>query len=443
MVALHELDGTGAKGAADAYEKLADEDPDFAPAVENVAAEKVRAGDVAGAMAVYQRLIAKYPKNMTSRLALARIYASQQKYTEAIDLCREVLQRQADAMEAFRVLAESYNAIGNTPMAELIIGRGLKASKTDVDLHYLLAQIFLDRDDLPNGVAKLKEVVRMDPKRLKVRAQLAEIAQSYRDFGNAAQQYEAILKERPEVVPVQIDLAVAYKGLGRYDAAEKIYQGVLGKDGGNAEALWNVGVLYHRHLNRYDDAIASFKRFKEVAKAGDDKVGQVDGLLAEITKLKTDQAAQREREERERKKKEAVEAACAAVAAKKAPDGAAIGNDQERVEVAWQLMANAQQVIQNGDVPGGEAAVQCAFGILPDSPAAQTGACAPMRVMWTQILYQLGRVDDAMASIKEALKCDPKNPDAQLIDQQLKDLAAQQPPPDAGGQAAPPPAPQK
>ena len=432
----------------DALAALAKQDASFAPATENLAADAVAAGDIDQAVAVYRKIIEAHPKDQTSRLALARIESTQKNYQDAINLARQVLQRQADAMEAFRVLAISYNALGNTPMAELIIGRGLKVNRNDVELHNLLAQIFLARDDLPNGVAKLKQVVRMDPQRLSARAQLAGIALSYRDFGNAVQQYEAILKAKPDQPAVQLDLAVSYKGLGRYEDAEKLYKQVLAQDPKNADALWDVGVLYHRHLNKYDEAIDSLQRFKAAARTDDDKVGQVDGLLAEIMKLKNDQAATQAREEHERKKREAVDTACAAVEAGKPVNASAIGNDQERIEIAWQIMANAQTAIQGGDVPTGERAVHCAFAIVPTSPAANTGACAPMHVMWTQILYQLNRPADAAVTIKEALKCDPNNPDAQLIQQQLLDIMKKQgdaatPAPAAAPAPAPAPAPTK
>ena len=45
-----------------------------------------------------------------------------------------------------------------------------------------------------------------------------------------------------------------------------------------------------------------------------------------------------------------------------------------------------------------------------------------MHIMWTQILYQLNKLEDAMTSIKAARKCDPENPDAKLIEQQLQEL---------------------
>ncbi len=432
------------KGAREIYEAIVDRAPDFAPANENLATYLVADGKSQEAVGLYRKNIEKDPKNVTSRLALARLLASEKQYEEAITLCRQALQRQADAIEAFRVLAKSYNALGNTPMAELIIARGLKVNKEDAELHYLLAQILLDKKELAAGVNKLKQVVTMDPKRLNVRAQLAEIALSYRDFGNAAAQYEAIVKQAPHSRPALIGLAVSYKGMGRYDQSEKLYQQILQQNANDGDVLWNVAVLYHRHLHRFDDAIAFYKRAKEALPQGDEKIQQVDKLVTEAEKTKNDLAAQKDRQEREKKKLEAIEAACAAVKAGKKADAEAIGAETERIEVGWQLMVNAQAMVQEGDVPSGETLVKCALEIIPDTPGAKVEACAPMRNMWTQILYQLNRLEDALANTKEALKCDPNNPDAQLIEQQLAEIIKQQAaaPPPAEGQPAPA-APQK
>ncbi len=422
----------------DALRKLSAKDPSFPPVQENLAALSVEAGDIAPALGLYQDIVQKYPKDQTSRLALARIYYSEKKYGEAIGLCRAVLQRQADVVEAFRVLALSYFASGNVPMTELIVARGLRLSGGDEELEILQAQIALNKDDLGEGVAKLKQVVRQDPNRLDVRAQLAGIALNYRDFGNAAQQYEAIVRVRADAPAVKVNLGVCYKGMGRYDDADKLYKEVLAKEPDNAAALWNSGVLYLRHLRKYDEAETAFHHYKQVASGDDERVGQVDNLLLEAEKLKTDLEAKKAREEAEKAKREAIDKACADAAAGRAPDVAPLGSDQARIETAWQLMGQAQQAIGANEVPKGEALVQCAFAIIPATPAANAQACAPMHVMWTQILYQLQRLDEAAKSNEAALKCDPNNPDAQLIAQQLADMQKQK-----GAGAAPPDAPAK
>jgi tetratricopeptide (TPR) repeat protein len=440
LAVLREHDGDK-EGARREYEALSRAFPDFAPAQENLAAFLVVDGKGAEAMQIYKRIIARQPKDVTARLALARLLSAQGQYREAITLSRQALQHQADAIEAFRILAESYEAQGDVNMAELIIGRGLKVNKNDVELHYLTAKILLDKGDLAGGVTKLKEVVTLDPKWFKVRAQLAEIALKYRDYGNAAQQYEAILKDDPKNHAARIGLAVAYKGMGRFEQAEKVYQDLLAENANDAPALWNVAVLYHHNLNRYDDAIAMYKRYKAAASGKDEKVGDVDKLVAELEKLKTDIAAAKAREEREKKKLEAIQSACAATREGKRPNAEAIGNDQERVEVAWQLMVDGQQAAQGGNIAAAEASVKCAYAIIPDTPGARAEACAPMRNMWTPILYQLGRVDDAVANNKQALKCDPSNPEAQLMDQQLKEVLEQQKAKEGAGAAEKPTAP--
>ena len=411
LAVLTERDGDRA-AARQAYAQIARENPRFAPAQENLASYDVTDGKRDEAIATYRRIIQSEPKDVTSRLALARLLAEQKQYTEAIALARQALQHQADAIEAFRVLAECYEALDNTPMAELIIGRGLKVNKDDTELHYLTAKILLDRGELAAGVNKLKEIVTLDPKWLK-------------DYGNAAQQFDAVLKEDPKNRAARIGLAVSYKGIGRFEQAEKLYVDLLTQDPKDASALWDLAVLYHHQLNRYDDAIANYKKYKAIAPANDEKAAEVDKLVADLEKQKNDLAAIKAHEEHEAKKLEATQAACAATHDGKKPNAEAIGNDKERIEVAWQKMVDAQTAIQGGDVAGGEAMVACAFAITPDTAGAKVEACAPMHVMWTQILYQLGRSEDALAVTREALKCDPNNPDAQLIEQQLKEILGQ------------------
>jgi tetratricopeptide (TPR) repeat protein len=433
-----------------AYLDIVGDNPDFTPALENLAAYHAESGDAAKAMQIYNGIVEKDPKNVTSRLAMARLLHRENKHNEAIELCRRALQVKADAIEAFRVLAKSYKAVGNVPMAELIIGKGLQVSKNDVELHSLMADILLDRNDIEGGVGKLKELIRMDPDRLSARARLAEIALSYRDFGNAAQQYEAILKKDPANRPTQIGLGVSYKGLGRFDQAEAIYKKLLTQDSEDLDALWNLAVLYHRHLNKYDEAVATYNSFKKEAPSNDPQAAKVEELVAEVLKVKNDRAAEAERLAREQKKLESIQAACVKLAAgTPAPKEAeAIGNESERMEVAWQLMVEAQTALQAGDMATGEGNVKCAFGILPDTPGARTSACAPMKVMWTQLLYQMGRMDEALKQIDDAIKCDDQNPDAQLIKQQLQEIikqqqeaAAQQPPADPAAAPGAQPAP--
>lgn len=422
LAKLDEIAGDEQSASA-VYRQLYENNPKFAPAAEQVAREMIASGKTQDAEAIYRVNISEDPTNLTSRLALARISLKERRYKEAIQLCREVLQRDATSKEAFRVLARAFYERNNLPMAELVIGRGLKVDENDKELHYTLAKVYFKKDDLVSGVRQLKEVVSKDPSWLKVRAELAEIALKYRDFGNAAQQFEAILKEDGDNDAAKMSLAVAYTGMGRYDQAEELFNGLLAKDGNDVNVLWNLSALYHRAA-RFGEEVSVLEKLAKLGEPGLQK--KVEKQLAEAKKMRDDAAAMAERKAREEKRVAAVAAACEAVGKGKKPKAAAIGNDQERIESGWQLMVEAQQLIQGGDVPGGESRVACAFAILPDSEGAKKEACAPMRVMWTQILYQLGRIDEAVANTEEGLKCDGENPDLLLIQQQLQEIQAQE-----------------
>jgi tetratricopeptide (TPR) repeat protein len=443
LAVLQALQGD-AVGAEKIWRSLAKSHPTFLPAQESVAALDAQRAPTAAAQKFFRQVADKDPKNTTSRLALARLLLVEHHYRGAIELCREVLARQADAVEAFRVLGLSYTALGNLPMAELVIARGLRAQKDDVELTEEMAQLLLLRGDLAGGVEKLKEVIRLDPTRLSSRARLAKIALTYRDFGNAAQQYEAILKQEPTSVPAQVNLAVSYKGLGRFDQAADLLQKVLHQDPDHASATWDLAVLYHRHLGRYDEAQALYLRYPQLQQgraaaaegAGPEgaatHLAQVKPLVAEITRLKSDQAALAAQQAHDKARQAAIAKVCAAKVAPQRADLDAVGTDQERIEAAWGLMSTAQKALEGSDATAFDQQVHCALALLPITHAANVAAGAPMHVLHTQMLYQLGRIDEAAAANAAALKCDPANPDAILIAQQLSELKKQP------GKAAPP-----
>ena len=97
------------------------------------------------------------------------------------------------------------------------------------------------------------------------------------------------------------------------------------------------------------------------------------------------------------------------------------------MEVGWQLLSEAAQFMAEGDTDSGDRVIKCAFGVLPDTTYAKQSGCAPMKVMWTRdVLYPLGRLEEALATIEEAVVCDSENPEAQLIREQLQAIVAQQ-----------------
>jgi tetratricopeptide (TPR) repeat protein len=404
---------------------LYDGDSDFVPGREAHAVALMQAGNFNGAAEILQNVVKKDAQNITGRELLALAYEQLGKRRKTISLCQEILQQQADHIRAFHILARNYVAMGNLPSAELVVGRGLKIEPNSAQLHATAAKILWNRKNVVGAVAKYKEVVRLMPEWLDARARLAEIALSYRDFGTAAQNYGAILKLVPDDTNTKIALAVSYKGQGRYADAERIYMGILAGDADNLDALWNLGVLSHRHLNKFDEAVKAYKRYSKLCPDRDARKKRIRSLVTEALKSRNDRTAELVRVENEQAKQKAIDGACVAISTNKFQAGLAeaIGSEDERIAAAWSLLTVASESMQAGEQAKGDKMIACAFGILPKTSKAQKSACAPMRVMWTRdILYPLGRLEDALKCIEGALVCDKENPDAQLIHDQLREL---------------------
>ena len=432
LAVLGAQNGGSAEQACQAYEAILDDAPGFTPAAENLAFCYIDSGEVDDATEIYREQIEKDPKALTSRLAMARILMRRGQHKPAIQLCRKVLQRKADAVEAFRVLAHSYRAMNDPSMAELIIGRGLKIEPDDVELHYLTAKLLLDRGELSAGINKLKHVISLKPKWLKARAELADILIGFNDWGNAAPHFEAITKEAPADRAAQLGLAVCYKGMGRYEDADQIFGRLLQKDPDDADALWNQAMLYWHNLRRYDEAISLLIKFESNAPSGDRDAARVPKLRKRIEREKRDVEARRAREEKERKRAQAIAAACDAVATGRPPKAGAIGSDEERIKAAWDLLlVTAVTKLQEGDIAGGKNAAECSLAIVPTSAGPGKVACAQLRVNWVQLQDQAGLLTTAggfraaRKTIGEALACDPENPDAQVFFEQLGTLIEQ------------------
>jgi len=179
---------------------------------------------------------------------MARILLTERAYDEAIELCRQVLQRRADAIEAFRIMAAAYEARGNTPDGRSSSrARGLKVDKEDREAPLPLGT---DSPRPRQPRRRRRQAQGRGAHRsnwLKVRAQLAENLHEVPRFrqrraavrgdleGGAA---KTSRRKSPWRWPTKASAA--------NEQAEKIYQGILAKAPDNLDALWNVAVLYHR-----------------------------------------------------------------------------------------------------------------------------------------------------------------------------------------------------
>lgn len=407
-----------------AYAQALALDPTFIPALENMAAIDVAEGRQDKARATYTRLVEIDPGNVTSRLALAQWAVQDKRYQDAIALCREALRVKPDGLLGYQLAAESYVALGDLARAELVVGRGLQWDANDAGLNRVAARILTKRHNIPAAMASLRAVLRADGKRDDVRAQLAELALDVGDYAGAIAELEILHKHRPNDVAVQIGMGVAYKGLGQFDKAQDTYSAVLEKDPAQTDAMWNLAVLYHDQLQRFDDAVALYKRLRPHTREDVAWTQAVAQRLEEAEKRGEDQRRQLAFAQEQQRRRDALNAACEALhRGDTIVLDTALGGANERIDAAWGLVGEAQSMATSGDVGKAKPLVACALRIIPYAESSRSEVCASIHVVWGQVLHDVGRLDDARQEVAAALVCDPSHVDAKNLAQQWEKSA--------------------
>ena len=286
----------------------------FAPPIENIAAIDVAQGKIDDAISTLEKFIQSNPTSAAPRVQLARLYLGKKKFDDAASQCRAALQREPKNLSAFETLAVTYVQADNRPMAKLVAARGFKVDASSAPLHYTMGKIDLEENKIPEAVAEFKSALQAKPDLRPARIDLAEVALSYRDFGNAKANYADLVKIDQNDEPSWIGLGIANKGLGQFEDAKAAYQHVLESDAKNPVALMNMAILYHRNLNDFAGALKYYKLYldsrptegpasdgpkPEVVKGYVTELEQTIAALKEAEKLQQMQDAQQKQPEQQ------------------------------------------------------------------------------------------------------------------------------------------------
>lgn len=311
------------KDAEKSYRKALAVNNKLGHAAQNLAALLVEQGKGDEAQKMLEDFIKAEPAHPRPRVALAQILQGKKKYEDALEQLRAALQRDPRNLEAFETMSAVYADMGNAPMARLVGARGLKVDERDAAIHYTRGRLLLGENKIIEAVIELKRAVEANPDLRAARIDLADVALTYRDFGNAKMHYAKLLERTPNDVAVLVNLGIANKGLGATDEAKAAYEKALSIDKNNSAATLNLGILYHKNLNDFAGALKMYQAYQQNPAA--DGGPKPDEVKAWIVELEQTIAALKEAEKFEQMEKEraATQPAQPEGAQQPTPEGAA------------------------------------------------------------------------------------------------------------------------
>ena len=295
------------------YERALGAKPGLRQAAVNLGVLLEKQGDRPGAQAVYAGVVRDFPEDARARERLAAMYRGSGQLEEAWRLAREALLRDARSVGAYKVLAGVSLQRGNLDIAQLITLRAQKLDPSDPELPFLAGQILEKQGDGAAAAAQYKKALSLKEGYLPARYALLQTAVKGQRWAGVAEHAQAILREEPKNAPVHLALGIAQRHLDKPDDALASYAKAQELAGDKLpEVHLARGVLFMRVKNQCEPALEELRTFTRLA-------GPVAATESPALKL------QRECEQAMAENQRAVEAAKAmqADAERKAAESAA------------------------------------------------------------------------------------------------------------------------
>jgi tetratricopeptide (TPR) repeat protein len=224
-------------------------------------------GDVKGAQAALERAAAADPDSAEIRAELAGFHMRQNDAAAAEQAAREALSRNANSIEAHRVLGLVYSAYAESAAEN---GQEAKAPEftktaidhlervaatpgggTDVNLQFNLGRLYLRSGDNEKAIERLSRVLEQNSYSIQARLALAQALGAAGRHDEAADVLAAVVDDEPRLAST---LAQFYERAGKADEASQAYARALAANPKDLRALLAVSRQYSTQ-GEYDKAI--------------------------------------------------------------------------------------------------------------------------------------------------------------------------------------------
>ena len=242
----------------------------------------LKAGEVAGAEALYKQILSKFPKNKRAleglrQVSVAKVQGSalrvmppQDRLNDLVGLCHQrrfhETERAALALiETFPNAAILYNILGlakaGLAQYDAAITCYRRALELDPGFSEALSNIgaaLKQKGDLDGAIDCFKQALKLKPDQVVYYRYIGKAQIEKGAFDQAIEALQTALRLRPDFGQLHSVLGTAFLGKGDWKSAINSCQEALKTDPGNPHVLYNMGSAQHR-LGWFEAAIDSYQ----------------------------------------------------------------------------------------------------------------------------------------------------------------------------------------
>ncbi|MFN8059332.1 MAG: sulfatase-like hydrolase/transferase [Vicinamibacterales bacterium] len=228
------------------------------------AVELADGGQVAPAVELLRRIIARRPNLTLAYDRLGQVYARSGRLVEAIDLLEGAARAGFADAPLLAALGDYLQEAGRFGRAVDVLQSALALNPSEVDAYEKLGVTYTRMGRAADAQAMFDKVLSIDPSSVATLNNLGSLYLTTRDYPRAIEVLTRAIALDPNRATAHNGLGVAYAQTGRMDLAIERWQEAVALEPRAVDTLYNLGIALQR-ARRLTEARPYFERFVEVA----------------------------------------------------------------------------------------------------------------------------------------------------------------------------------
>jgi len=196
-------------------------------------------------------------------LERARSIHQQGRHTDALAICRDILNRQPDHLDALALSADIAVMSGDPDHALQIYGKALELTPDQAAIHYKYGNLLKDRGQMAAAVASYDRAIELNPGYAHALCNRGFVLERLMQWDAALESYDRALSLTPDDALAHYNRSGVLRQLGRREEAVSSYTKAISVKPDYFEAYSNLGFLFIE-MKRWDEALASLSKSIEI-----------------------------------------------------------------------------------------------------------------------------------------------------------------------------------